>query len=75
MKKIKKFFKGLWLERHDILKILAYALAVAWYGYTLRIIAEAEIGIFPTILLFIGGLILGFFTCISLHEAFSYDDE
>lgn len=75
MKKLKKFFKELWMERGGILKILAYVITIGWYGYVLRIISGAGIGIFPQILLFIGGIVLGLFTCISLHDAFSEDDE
>ena len=74
MKKLKKFFKELWLERAGLLQILAYGITIVWYGYVLRLIGAADIGLFPKILLFIVGLVLGFFTCISLHNAFSEDD-
>lgn len=75
MKKLKKFFKELWMERGGILKLLVYGLTIGWYGYALRIIVAADISLFSAILMIIGGLILGFFTCISLHDAFSEDDE
>lgn len=73
--KAEKFFKELWMARYDLLRLLVCGLAVAWYGYTLRIIAKADIGIFPTILLYIGGFVFGIFTIISLYNAFSEDDE
>ena len=75
MKRLRKFFKELWIERTEILKVLAYGLATVWYGYILRIIIKADIGIFPSILLFIGGLVLGIFTFIGIYTAFSEDDE
>lgn len=75
MKKLKRFFKELRMARGEIFKILAYGLTIVWYGYALRIIVAADISLFSAILMLIGGLILGFFTCISLHDAFSEDDE
>lgn len=75
MKKLKRFFKKLWMVRGAILKVLAYGLAAVWYGYILRIIIKADIGILPAILLFIGGLVFGIFTLISIYNVFSEDDE
>lgn len=75
MKKLKKFFKKLWMEKFELLKLLAYGLAFAWYGYALRIITQSDIGIVSAILMIIGGLALAFFTCVSLHDFFSEDDE
>lgn len=75
MKKLKRFFKELRMARGEIFKILVYGLTIGWYGYALRIIVAADISLFSAILMLIGGLILGFFTCISLHDAFSEDDE
>lgn len=75
MKKLKRFFKELWLERVEILKVLAYGLATVWYGYILRIIAKADIGIFPVVLLFIGGIALAIFTFVGIYTALSEDDE
>lgn len=75
MKKLKKLIKELRLAKIEIFQALAYIGTVAWYGIVLGIIADADIGVFPTVLLFIGGLVLGFFTWIGLHEAFSEDDE
>lgn len=72
MKKRKNFWKE---NRASILSVLAYFLTIAWYGYVLRIIIKSNINLFVTILLVIGGVILGLFTCISLHEAFSEDDD
>lgn len=72
MKKRKNFWKE---NRASILSVLAYFLTIAWYGYVLRIIINSNINLFVTILLIIGGVILGLFTCISLHEAFSEDDD
>lgn len=75
MKKLKKILRQLRLEREGLFQILAYGITIVWYGYVLRLIGVADISLFPKILLFIGGLVLGFFTCISLHNAFSEDDE
>lgn len=75
MKKLKKLIKELRMERSQILQAFAYIGTVVWYGVVLGIIADAGIGLFPTLLLFIGGIVLGFFTLIGLHEAFSEDDE
>lgn len=75
MKKLRKLFKELGMEKIEILKAIAYIVAVVWYGVVLGIIADAGIGVFPTILLFIGGIVLGFFTWFGLHEGFSEDDE
>lgn len=75
MKKLTKFFKELLAEKDEILKVLAYGLALVWYSYILRIITKADIGIFPTILLFIGGIVFALFTFISLYNIFSEDDE
>ena len=72
MKKRKNFWKE---NRTSILSVLAYFLTIAWYGYVLRIIIKSNINLFVTILLVIGGVILGLFTCISIHEAFSKDDD
>lgn len=72
MKKRRNFWKD---NKVGILSALAYFLTIGWYGYVLRIIIESNVNLFLTILLLIGGLILGFFTCISLHEAFSEDDD
>lgn len=75
MKRLRKIFKELWADRSQILQALIYICSVGWYGFVLWIIGEAEIGIFPKILLCIGGLVLGLFTCISLHRTFTEDDE
>ena len=75
MKKLKKFFKELRMEKVKILKVLAYGLATVWYGYILRIITKADIGIFPAVLLFIGGFVFGIFTFIGIYTAFSEEDE
>ena len=75
MKKLKKLLKELRMAKIEILQALAYIGAVVWYGVVLRIIADSGIDLFPAILLFIGGLVLGFFTWIGIHEGFSEDDE
>jgi hypothetical protein len=75
MKKLKKLIKELRMAKIEIFQALAYIGTVAWYGIVLGIIADAGVGAFPTALLFIGGLVLGFFTLIGLHEAFLEDDE
>ena len=72
---MKKFFKELWLERHSLLEALVYILVIGWYGYTLRIIASFNINIFLRIIMIVGGLALGVFTCINLHNVFSEDEE
>ena len=75
MKKLKKLLKELGMEKIEIIKAIAYICTVVWYGLALGIIADAGIGVFPSILLFIGGLVLGFFTWFGIHEGFSEDDE
>ena len=75
MKKLRKLIKELRMSKIQIFQALAYIGAVVWYGVVLRIIADSGIDLFPAILLFIGGLVLGFFTWIGLHESFSEDDE
>lgn len=70
--KDKNFWKN---NKAGILSAIAYFLTIGWYGYVLRIIIESEINLFLTILLLVGGLMLGLFTCISIHEAFSEDDD
>lgn len=68
MKKPRKFFKELWLERHGLLQILIYILTIGWYGYAIRVIATSEVNLFLKIIMIIGGLVLALFTCISLHD-------
>lgn len=75
MKKLRKLLKELRMNRVGILQALAYIGAVVWYGVVLGIIVDAYLDLFPTILLFIGGLVLGFFTWFGIHEGFSEDDE
>lgn len=76
MKKLKKALKELWLDRYSILQALAYIITIGWYGLVLRhIINCSNISLFPAILLFIGGIALGFFTCFSLHKLFNADDD
>lgn len=75
MKKLKKLLKELRMAKIEIFQALAYIGTVIWYGVVLIIIADSGIDLFPKILLFIGGLVLGFFTWIGLHEGFSEDDE
>jgi hypothetical protein len=75
MKKQKKLLREIWMERHGFLQLFAYFLTIGWYGYVLRIVISSDINLFFTILLVAGGIILGLFTCLSLHEAFSEDDE
>lgn len=75
MKKIKKMLKALWMGRHSLISALSYILVVGWYGYTLRIIASSDINIFFRIIMFAGGLALTVFTCISLYNVFSKDEE
>lgn len=75
MKKLKKIFKELWLDRYDILQALAYILTIGWYGYVLRIIGYSDIHLFPKILMLIGGIVLGFTTCVSLYKFFSCDNH
>lgn len=75
MKKLKKFFKGLWMERRGLLDILAYLLVIGWFGYMLRFILKSDLAIFPKIILFIGGCVLAFLNCIGLVNFASKDDE
>ena len=75
MKKLRKLIKEFRMAKIQIFQALAYIGTVVWYGFVLGIIADAGIDLFPTILLIIGGLVLGFFTWIGVHEGFSEDDE
>lgn len=75
MKRIKKFFRELWSERFGLLQGLAYLLVVGWYGYSIRIIIKADIGIFLTALMVVVGLVLSLFTIIGIHEGFSEDSK
>lgn len=75
MKKLRKLIKELRMEKVQLIEALTYIGAVVWYGVVLGIIADAGLAPFPTILLFIGGIVLGFFTWIGLREGFSEDDE
>lgn len=75
MKRIRKFFRELWMERFGLLQGLAYILVIGWYGYSIRIIIRSDIGIFLAALMVIVGLALSLFTIIGIHEGFSKDDE
>ena len=75
MKKLKRLLKTLWMERYDFLQILAYILVIGWFGYILRFIWKSDLGIFPKILLIIGGCFFAIFNCLGLHNAFSKDDN
>ena len=75
MKKIKKLLKALWTDRHGLISALSYILVVGWYGYAIVLIKESEIWLIPKILMIVGGLVLGFFACVNLSNAFSEDDE
>lgn len=75
MKKIRKIFKEIWLNRQDILQALAYIVSMVFYGVVLTLIASSGIGIFLKILLCIVDLILGLVTCIGLYHIFGRDDE
>lgn len=74
MKKLRKLVKESWEDRHGLVSILAYLLVVGWFGYILRFILKSNLGIFPKIVLFIGGCVLGFFNCIGLANLFSEND-
>ncbi len=75
MKKIKKFFRELWLERDQLLSMIAYIILVGWYGYALIIIAESDIPLFPCILMFVGGLIFALVSFVGLRHIFSSDEK
>ena len=75
MERIRKFLKELWAEKHGLLQVLAYILVTGWFGFTLRIIITSSVLLLPKIILVAGGLVLGFFACIGIHEGFSVDDE
>ena len=75
MKRIRKFFRELWMERFGLLQGLIYLLVIGWYGFTMRIIIQSDIGIFLTALMVVVGLALSLFTIIGIHEGFSKDDE
>ena len=75
MKKSKNLLKEIWAERYGFLQLLAYFLAIGWYGYVLRVIFVSNLNLFVKLLLAIGGLIFGFFTCLSIHEGFKEEDQ
>jgi hypothetical protein len=75
MKKLRKLIRELRMAKSEIFQALAYIGTVVFYGVILGVIADAGMDLFPTILLCIGDLVLGFFTCIGLHKCFSDDDE
>lgn len=75
MKKLKRFFKELWMERQGLVSIFAYILVVGWFGYTLRFIAISDLVLLPKILLLGGGCILAIFNIIGLINFLSDDDE
>lgn len=75
MKKLKKFFKKLWMDRHGLLDILAYLLVVGWFGYMLRFILKSDLGVVPKVLLFTGGCILAILNVIGLMNFASRDNE
>jgi hypothetical protein len=58
-----------------MISILVYFLTIGWYGYVLRMIANAELPLIVTIIMLVGGLAFGFFSCLSLHKFFSEDDK
>ena len=75
MKKLRKFFKELWEAKYSILYLLAYLLIFAWHSFVFEIVANADVGLLPKILLFIGGFVLCVFSCFSLYEFFSDSDD
>ena len=54
---------------------LDYFLTIGWYGYVLRIIIKSDQPLIVTILMCIGGLVFGFFSCLSLYNSFGGDDD
>ena len=75
MKKFRNILKELRMAKIEIIKALSYIVTVIWYGIVLGIVLDSGIEVFPTILLIIGGLVLGFFTWFGIHEGFSEDDK
>lgn len=53
---------------------LDYILTVGWYGYVGRLIVKSNQSLIVSILMLLGCLIFGFFTCLSIYNSFSEDD-
>lgn len=60
MKKLKRFFKELWLERVEILKVLAYVISGCWFAYVVGIVSTSDSSIFGKIFFVIWSLVLTF---------------
>lgn len=69
---MKKFLKLL-----DVLHSIGldYFLTVGWYGYVLRIIVKSDQPLIVTILMCLGGLVFGIFSCLSIYNSFNEDDD
>lgn len=55
--------------------VLSYFLTIGWYGYAIRIIANSDLPLVVTIIMCLGGLIFGFFSCINLYNFFGADNN
>lgn len=53
---------------------LDYFLTVGWYGYVGRIILKSDQSLIVSILMLLGCLVFGFFTCLSIYNSFGEDD-
>ena len=50
----------------ELFYVFAHLATVGWYGYAIRIIANADLPLVISILMYLGGLFFGFFTIASL---------
>ena len=73
MKKIRKFFRKLWLERDDVLHALAYILVTSFGGSMLIIITTLDISLPLKVILFIGEFLLLGLGWIGVHYIFNQD--
>lgn len=60
MKKLRKFFKELWLERTEILKALAYVITFGWFTYVVDMVYSSDSGILGKVFFTVWSLVLAF---------------
>ena len=64
MKKLRRFFKELWVERYEILKALTYIISGVWYAYIVSVVSTSDSGIMGKIFFFVWSLVLVFLFAI-----------
>lgn len=58
MKKIRKFFKELWLDKDELLKALAYLITFGWFAYIVRMVYSSDGGILGKVFFTVWSLVL-----------------